>query len=176
MWSIFRAIRADERRDAWAAFFVLFGLIGSHAILETARDALFRSKVPASRLPYVYIGIAAASLGITRLQARFGRGLNRRNALVVWTLAAGAVTAGFFFLIEPLGDAGLYALYIWSGLLTSLVLIHFWVLLGDTFSVTQAKRLYGMIGAGSVIGAIAGTAAASALADFVAPRTLVAIS
>ena len=39
------SIRASERRDTLAAFGLLFGLIGSHTILETARDALFLSKI-----------------------------------------------------------------------------------------------------------------------------------
>ena len=42
-------------------------------------------------------------------------------------------------------------------LLTTLVLVHFWTLVGNLFTVSQAKRLYGFIGAGSVLGAIAGS-------------------
>jgi len=53
------------------------------------------------------------------------------------------------------------------------VLVHFWTMLGDLFSVTQAKRTYGVIGAGSVLGAIGGSGLASVLARIIEPRHLV---
>ncbi|HEU4404813.1 MAG TPA: Npt1/Npt2 family nucleotide transporter [Polyangiaceae bacterium] len=166
------SVRPEERRDVWAAFALLFVFIGSHATLETARDALFLAKVPATRLPWVYLAIAAASLAAARLQARLGGRLAGRAALGVWAAVAAAVTFGFYGALDALGPAGFYALYVWSGLVTTLVLVHFWTLLGGMFSVTQAKRVYGPIGAGSVLGAIAGSGAASALARAMAPRQL----
>lgn len=159
-----------------AAFLLLFGLLSSHSILETARDALFLSKLPAGRLPWVYMGVAAVSLAITQAQLRFGRGLSRRTAVAVFTLVSSAITFAFFLAIDRLGSPGLFALYIWSGVLTTLVLVHFWTLLGTTFSIAQAKRVYGFIGTGSVAGAIAGSALASALGTIVSARHLLAVS
>ncbi len=169
-------MRKGERRDAWAAFLTLFGLIGSHSLLETARDALFLAKVPATRLPWVFLIIALASLGLASLQSRVSRRLVGRPALTVWTLAASAITFAFFLSLDALGPSGVYALYIWSGVLTTLVLVHFWTLVGDLFSVSQAKRLYGFIGAGSVLGALTGSGAASTLSRVVLPAQLVLIS
>lgn len=170
------AIRPGERRDAWAAFLTLFGLIGSHAVLETARDALFLAKVPATELPWVFLSVAVLSFALVRLQRVFSRWLTGRPALAVWTLAAAAITLGFYLLFDKLGDAGIYALYVWSGVLTTLLLVHFWTLVGNLFSVTQAKRLYGFIGTGSVLGAIAGSGAAGALSRTVAPQSLLVVS
>jgi AAA family ATP:ADP antiporter len=173
MWRPGLAVRPDERRDAIAAFLVLFGFVGSHTMLETARDALFLAKVSASHLPWVFIGIAALSVVVTQLQQRFAGQLGGSRALAVWIAVAGAVTLAFWVLVPALGDAGVYALYIWSGVLTILVLVHFWTLLGTLFSITQAKRLYAIIGAGSVAGAIAGSGIASALAQVLSARHLV---
>ena len=170
------AIRRGEHRNVWAAFFLLFGLIGSHMVLETARDALFLASLPASRLPIVYIGIALLSLLITQLQLRLAKSLNRRRALSIWTGLAAGVTLGFWLFLQDLGDAGFFALYIWSGVLTTLVLIHFWVLLSNIFTVTQAKRLYAFIGTGSVMGAIVGSAFAGTLAPLVGAQNLLLVS
>jgi AAA family ATP:ADP antiporter len=170
------AIRPDERRDAWAAFLTLFGFIASHAVLETARDALFLAKVPASHLPFVVLGIALAALLTMRLQARFAAKLAGRRALSAWMLAAAVVSFAFFELIGQLGRYGLYALYVWSGVLTSLVLVHFWTLVGGAFSVTQARRLFGFIGAGSVLGAIVGSGLAGALSRIIPAETLLLIA
>lgn len=171
-----RRVRPDESRQTWAAFALLFGLISGHAVLETARDALFLASIPPTRLPWVYIGIAAVSLAIAQAQARFAAGIDRRRALAIWIGSAAAITFGFWFALDRLGAAGLYALYIWSGVLTTLVLVHFWSLLGSLFSVTQAKRLYSLIGTGSVLGAIVGSAGASALAALVEAQHLLLVS
>jgi AAA family ATP:ADP antiporter len=168
--------RKGERRDVLTAFVTLFALIASHALLETARDALFLAKVPATNLPWVYLAIAALSLGTVKVDARLTGGRSPRRVLAAVSLSAGALTLGFFALHRALGIAGFYALYVWSGLLTTLLLVHFWDLLGARFTITQAKRLYGFIGAGGVAGAIAGSGAAGGLARFIGPEKLVLIS
>jgi len=160
----FFAMRAGERRDVWTAFLTLFALIASHALLETARDALFLAKIPATRLPLMFLAIALCSVGLVKLNGVATRQLSTRRALSALTLSAAVITFGFYALGQHLGAWGLYALYIWSGLLATLVLAHFWDLVAERFTITQAKRLYGFIGAGSVLGAIAGSGAASLLA------------
>ncbi|MBT8493848.1 MAG: HEAT repeat domain-containing protein [Deltaproteobacteria bacterium] len=173
MLRAFRNIRAGEGRDTWTGFVCLLVMIGSHSILETARDALFLASIPAARLPWMYIAIAVLSLMVTQLQQRASSSMAGRSALSLWAFLAAVVTGGFWLALPLLGEAGLYALYVWSGVLTTLVLVHFWTLLGDLFSVTQAKRLYGLIGAGSVIGAIIGSGLAGALARSYDGRHLV---
>jgi len=160
----FFAIRKGERRDAWTAFLALFVLIASHALLETARDALFLAKIDASRLPWVFSAIALLSVALVKLNARATHRLSSRLALSAVTLTASLITLGFFTLGRQMGAAGLYALYIWSGVVATLILARFWDVVAQRFTITQAKRLYGFIGAGSVLGAIAGSGAASLLA------------
>jgi ATP:ADP antiporter, AAA family len=169
----FFAMRKGERRDAWAAFLTLFALIASHALLETARDALFLAKVAASRLPWVFLTIALLSVGLVKLNAKATRRLSSRQALSSLTLTAALITLGFFALGDRLGAWWVYALYVWSGLLATLILAHFWALVAERFTITQAKRLYGFIGAGSVLGAIAGSGTASLLARAMRSERLV---
>ncbi len=165
-------IRAGERRDTWAAFLTLFGLVGSHSILETARDALFLAKIAPTRLPFVFVAIAALSFAAVNAPARLGTRMSGRPALVAWTFLCAVVTLGFSVLGGALETVGLYVLYIWSTVLIGVVLVHYWTLVGGVFSITQAKRLYGVIGTGSVLGAIAGSGIASVLARHVLPARL----
>jgi AAA family ATP:ADP antiporter len=176
MWRPSHVVRPDERRDAGAAFLTLFGFVASHTMLETARDALFLAKVPASHLPWMFIAIAALSLVLASVQQRFSGRLGGRAALTVWIAIAGLVTLAFWLLLGSLGSSGVYALYIWSGVLTALVLVHFWTLLATLFSITQAKRVYGVIGAGSVIGALLGSGLAGALARVIPSQHLLLAS
>jgi len=78
-------MRAGERRDVWTAFATLFALIASHALLETARDALFLAKVPASRLPLMFLAIALLSVGLVKLNTRVTGRLSSRRALSALT-------------------------------------------------------------------------------------------
>ncbi|PYQ20673.1 MAG: hypothetical protein DMF79_09840, partial [Acidobacteria bacterium] len=60
-------IRPEERRGAVAAFLTIFGILAAHTLLETARDALFLARLPASRLPWVYLIIAGVAVAISQV-------------------------------------------------------------------------------------------------------------
>lgn len=168
--AILRA-KSRERRIAIAAFLVLVFVVGSHALLETARDALFLSKVSASKLPWLYILIAIASILVTQLGARVR--VRGAQSLTLSVAAASLITLGLGWTVPRFPVAGAYVLYTWTGVLIAVVLMRFWVLVGGLFTVSQAKALYGFIGTGSVMGAIVGSAAARALAELLPASQLV---
>lgn len=178
MFSRVLSLRSNERRPTAIAFLFLTALIASHALLETARDALFLARLPATQLPYVYLAIAGGSLVIAKLEARFRRWMPPRFALVIWTVVAATGTIAFWLLLPEHREAGvsssvgLYGLYIWTGIIAALVLLHFWSRVADAVSVTQAKRLYPLIGSGSVVGALLGSALASAIARWLGAEPL----
>lgn len=168
-------IRRDERRPVAVAFAFLFGLVASHTALESARDGLFLARIPGDRLPFVYIGIAVLSFSATKVR-RVVRVSSRRLEATGYTFFAGVGTLLLAALLPVLGDAGLYVLYVWTGIVTATILVLFWTILGDVFTARQAKRLYGVIGLGSMIGAVAGSGIASVLARLVEPSTILYIS
>jgi ATP:ADP antiporter, AAA family len=166
------AVRPEERRGTVAAFLTIFGTLAAHTLLETARDALFLARLPASRLAVVYLLIALAAVGLA--QAPWGR----RRASGAFALsrllgAGGAVTFGFWALGRGQGTVELYALYVWTGVLGSLTVLQFWMTLGDLYTPTQAKRLYRLVWTGSLLGATAGALSARLLAGVAPASTLV---
>jgi ATP/ADP translocase/HEAT repeat protein len=165
------AVRPAEQRDAWTAFVTLFATIACLALLETARDALFLSRLPVSQLPWMYILLAAVSLVAARFHSRVQK-FNGRVALSFSMILTGGVTVILTHWLKPMGPGAIYTLYVWTSVSTALLVVRFWTLLATRFTVTQAKRLYGLIGAGSVLGAIAGTALARGLAMSMSPRHL----
>jgi len=171
MFGGLRQIREGEGRDTFVAAASLFTLLAGHAVLETARDALFLAHIDAAQLPFVYIGVAIAAMGVATLQ---DRGPSGRSALASWLVLSGGVTAGFYPLIGT-GEWVLYALYIWSAVVVTVALTRLFLLLGERFTVSQAKRLYAVIGAGSVLGAIVGSGAAGLLATLITPRQLLLV-
>jgi AAA family ATP:ADP antiporter len=160
---VFFEIRPEERRNTFAAFGALLAITTGHTLLETGRDALFLSKLPASYLPWLYLLIAVIALGLAKL-GRFG-GRNRGKLIVSWSLVVAAAVTAAFWAGARIGTTPsmLFALYLWSGLFASWVTLQFWTLLGRAHTMTQAKRLYGFIGAGAVLGAVLGALLARAI-------------
>jgi AAA family ATP:ADP antiporter len=172
MLNPFAAVRPGERRPTYAAFVVLFGIMSGHALLETARDALFLVTLPPARLAWVYLSIALLTLFLFLLQRG---GDIRRSAvqLSAGLVVAAAVDVVFWLLAARPRPWVLYALYTWSGLVVTLLVARFWSLVGEVFgTVGEAKRLYGPIVAGSVLGAIFGSSIARILTEMSAPRHL----
>ncbi|MDB4995095.1 MAG: hypothetical protein JWM74_2527, partial [Myxococcaceae bacterium] len=167
-------LRPGEGRTTWSAFATLLGIAAAHTLLETGRDALFLTHLPVERLPFLYLAIAAVGLALTRAKPRGAPG----PFMVTQALAgAGVVTFGFWVASAwSESPALLYALYLWSGLFASWVVLRFWLVLGETFTVDRAKRLYGFVGAGSVLGALLGASLARTLALHLAPRHLLLAS
>jgi AAA family ATP:ADP antiporter len=168
-------IRPAERRPALGAFLGLLGITAGHTLLETARDALFLAKLPAARLPWMYMAIAAIGLALAQLRrpkGRSGAGSEGKTAVVRSLLLAAVIDVGFWAASSWKGTWFLYALYVWTGIFASWVIVQFWLLLGQSFTVGQAKRIFGFIGAGSVLGAVGGAALARTLAGFLPAQHL----
>lgn len=163
--ALFDDVRPDERRGVVGAFLVLFGLLAGHTVLETARDALFLSRLPASRLPWVYLAMAAAAVALWRIQGKGLRRFSGGGGLGALMLFCSAVTFGFWVLGSWSSPLALGALYVWSGLVGTITAVQFWLALGERYTITQAKRLYKLIGAGSVLGAVAGASLARVVGE-----------
>jgi hypothetical protein len=164
-------VRPGERRGAWAAFLTLFGLLAAHTLLETARDALFLSKLPAAQLPWVYLAMAGVAVFLAQGPPR----TMRRSAAVLpaLLLASSVVTLGFWGMGAWTSAWTLRALYVWSGLVATLTTLQFWLAVGEAYTITQAKRLYKLIGLGSIAGAVAGGVLARVLSTVRAPEAMV---
>ncbi len=170
----FMDLREGEARPAIEAFLALFGIIAGHTILETARDALFLSALPPSRLSFVYVLLAALTLVGTAANARFVRRFGQRNALIFTLLfAAYGTTVLHFVRLTPMA---LFVLYTWSALIGTVLGVQFWMFAGQRFTVTQGKRLFGPIAAGGVIGAMTGAGAAAGVLAMVPVTSLLLVS
>ncbi len=166
-------LRPGERWDAASGFTILLLVISGHAMLETARDTLFLSELPVTRLPWAYLTIAglALVLGATfsGTLARYPRSHTLTAALIVGAV----VNVVFWNLCAHRRPETLFALYVWTGLIASLVTLQFWLLAGDVFDVGRAKRVFAFVGAGGLAGATLGAGLAGLVVMVASPRTLI---
>ena len=154
-------IRSGEGRAFGLSFAVLALVIGSHTLVETARDTLFLSRLPPERLAIVYVVVAVGTLLLTPLSRRLVEWIGARNALVL-TLLGTAFGIGWFRM-RPHTQLGVYALYVFGGLAITWLVAEFWILASATFTAAQGRRLFGPLGAGGVLGAVVGASLSTLL-------------
>jgi AAA family ATP:ADP antiporter len=173
MLRAFTDLRPDERRGAALAFTTLFGLLAAHTLLETARDALFLARLPASQLPWVYLAMAGVAVALSEGPWPRPRGRLARHGLALVLVAGGLVTFAFWTMDLANGAWRLRALYVWTGLIGTLATLQFWLVLGETYTITQAKRVFRVVALGSVMGAVAGSVLARVLSERLPAQQLV---
>ncbi|MGZ4213369.1 MAG: Npt1/Npt2 family nucleotide transporter [Actinomycetota bacterium] len=154
-----------------AAFFSAGGLM----IAQSGIDALFFAHYGVSKLPVMYLTLGAtmfvASLGVGVLLGRVGRA--RAFILIPLALALLAV-AGRSGLTA--GASWLYpAMWIVRGVGDFMQGIFVWGLAGLVTDTRQAKRIFPLIGAGSVVGQILGGVVTKPLASFTGAENLILV-
>jgi ATP/ADP translocase len=169
-------IRPEDRRDTTVAFLTLLGIMTAHALLETARDSLFLSKMPARDLPWAYIAIAVISLGVAAGSRKLQGVVPRRITLTLSLLVGAAITAGFHLVAAWRSPAMLLVLYVWTGLLATVVVVELWLVIAEVLDFGQAKRVFSIVGAGGLTGAVLGAALAGALLVEMRPGGLLLVS
>jgi len=168
-----RQAPASLTRRALPYAALLFLLVGAHGLLETARDSLFLVEQPITRLPWLYLAVTAGVLVLTPVQRRLWSG--RAHVALSLTLAAAAAVTLVFWALAAARSTVL-GFYVWTALFSSLVFVQFWLTADEAFSVDEAKRAFGFIAAGGLVGAVSGTGIARIALDFTDPRTLLLIS
>ncbi len=152
-------LNGRELRRAFPLFAFLFLTMASSVASKAARDALFLDRYRAIDLPYVDIAIAFMVGIAASVYLWVGHRTNLRNllvgsilffaanALVFWTWsAASVVESGALFV----------ALYIWVGVFSVLAPSQVWTLANYVMTTREAKRSFGFIGSGAILGWIVG--------------------
>lgn len=144
-------------------------IVAGHTALELARDALFLEHIPIGKLPWVYLLVAVVSLAISFVPIRSA------HARLSGLLAIGAIGSGIIGAL-PTTRPLLYVLYVWTGVIASLSVSHFWAAVASRFSLASAKRFYTSIGFGGLAGAIVGAAVVRGVVEIAPVRWLVWIA
>src|SRR5687768_2092266 len=133
--------------------------MASSVASKAARDALFLDRYRAIDLPYVDIAIAVLVGLAASLYIRVGHRTNLRN-LQVGSLVFFALNALFFWvwaLVSAYESGPLFiAIYIWVGVFSVLAPSQVWTLANYVLTTREAKRSFGFIGSGAILGWIVG--------------------
>jgi ATP:ADP antiporter, AAA family len=167
------AAGSDEpgRHFARRAFATIFLILAAHSLTETARDALFLSRLPVTQLPWMYLLVAVASILVARVTIPNAARL-RHSTLPPLLLGSAVVSCVLWIAGGSRSTAFLYVLYLWPGVFGSVVVVEFWRTVSDAYTIVEAKRVFGRVGAGGTAGAVVGSGLAVVLATSLPARHL----
>lgn len=132
-----------------------FLIISSYTAGLAARDTLFLDQFQATQLPYVDMATAVLVGFFVAVYIRIARRASLRN-LLVGTLLFLATNAAFFGWAAHFPRwRWLYpAFYIWVGIFGVVTTAQVWTLANYLLTTREAKRLFGLIGSGGILGGI----------------------
>lgn len=162
-------VRRDERAAvAWSILFGFF-VLSSYYMLRPVREAIGSSSP--DDLHKLWTGTFFAMLIAAPIYAALASRWTR-STLIAVVYRFFAVNMLVFFAIVTFGPIewrlGIeYTFYIWLSVFNLFVIAAFWSFMADVFRNEQAKRLFGLIAFGGSLGAIAGSAAATQVPQFV---------
>jgi ATP/ADP translocase len=146
-------------------------------VAKTGRDALFfQGSGGLLQLPLVYINIGAASLPLALIFVKAMKIWGARPARIgIFLLAAGVMAAAAPFL-EAGDNQLMLAIFIFIPAIFGLLFASLWLLATDIFEKTEkrnAARAFSKIGAGTLVGGMAGGLIAKGLAPYLDPKWLI---
>ena len=132
----------------------LFLIMSSYVTGRVARDALFLGQFQAAQLAYADIA-SAVLVGIVVVgYMRLARKISLRELLVGSQVFFAANCAVFWVLAHYYRPPWLYPVfYVWVGLFGVLAPTQVWTLANYLLTTREAKRIFGMVGAGAILGA-----------------------
>ncbi len=167
-------IREGELRRALLMQLNIFLLISTLLIIKPTINSLFLTNVGIEKLPLAFILVALGAGIITSFYSRL-LSSTQLNRIIFYTLLTSVLTITLFAILLRLNYIEkwvLYLFYVWVAVFGVLSASQFWILANIVFNAREAKRLFGLIGSGAIIGGIFGGYLASILAPVVGSENL----
>ncbi len=150
-------IRREEAPLALLVTLYFFLALASVSMIKSVQNAFYLGRVGFDwRLPSLYVVLALISgLGVVfyrRLSHRFSRVAINGATLVALILSLIA-----FIPLFPGGSSWTYILfYVWGGIFSILVPTQGWMLAYQLYATRKAKRIFGLLGTGGILGGAGG--------------------
>jgi AAA family ATP:ADP antiporter len=146
-------IRSGEGRLVALLLVHSFFVGMAQILVSTTASTLFLVNFDSQSLSYVYIGAAVVAPLTGLLYSKLGKrpSFTRLLTANLGLLLLALVTFRFLLSLMPHARWLAMALYIWYYVQDVLINLEFWALSGRLLDVRQAKRLFGLIGAGEMV-------------------------
>ncbi len=169
-------IRQDEWRRAVLMFLYFFLTMTSYYILKPVRNALFLESHGAENLPYIWLLTIGVLWAVASVYVRFAAIL-KKHVLMSWTIASFVAHILIFWWLAAFSFRWTSVVfYVWVSIFSSFTVTQFWLFANDLFDPREAKRLFGFVGSGGILGGMVGGSITSWLAHTLGARNLLIVA
>ena len=173
------AIKPREMRSIAWSWLYFFSLLASTFVLRPLRDSMGLNG-GADKYPLLFTGTLVAMVVVSPPFALLVTKLPRKRFIpIVYRVSIACLFAFWLalkFLPESFNLAAAYTFFVWFSVFNLFVVSVFRGFMADIWRLDQAKRLFGFIGVGGTLGALAGSKMASLLAKPIGSVNLLFLS
>lgn len=135
-------------------FTLLFLAAAVLVIGRTARDALFLTRFPVTWIAPMWMAYAVVSSVTALGYARYVSRIPRARFMLIFSVGAAASYVALRVMIGLEIRVAYLLFYVWSDVIANLTAIAAWTLANDLFDARRAKKVFGIIGLGQVLGTV----------------------
>ncbi len=168
-------VRASEVWITSIMFLYIFGVLTFYYILKPLRASLFLQNFPSEDLPYAYMLTALFAGTIATLIFRYGQRVSLIQLMTVTNLGIIGTLIYFRWAMAREISVLPYVYYVYVQIVSVLAATQFWLLAGRIYDPRQAKRIYGLLVAGGIAGAMAGSLVPGFLSDRLSTESMLLI-
>ena len=173
--SLFDVRPGEYAKTALMSLYLMLVLF-AYYILKPVSRALFLNNFDIDKLPWLYVLIAGIGGVLTYFYTKMALRTSLSKAVTIANVFCVGVLCLFWWLITLGMGWVIYAFNIWVSLFSIMLVSQGWLVAANVFTSREAKRLYGILGVGSVIGAAFGGQFTAVMVYYVGTRNLVLAS
>ena len=144
-------INQGEGLPTLILFFHFFAYVAISITGTAARDAYFLNMVDKKYLPLMFLAIAIVLSIVIEIYSRLSK--NRDLSTIV--TGTGIIFIATLLAIQKHLEGWVIPfLYVWKDVIDAIIITQFWLIASQVFDPRQAKRLFGLLGAGGALAAI----------------------
>ncbi|APQ18081.1 hypothetical protein [Maribacter hydrothermalis] len=174
---IFDVREGEFKVSLWMLAYI-FLVIAVLLIIKPTVNALFLSELGIEQLPFAFLLVAITAVTTSYFYSKAVSRFPLKKVIEITIVSSILILIGLGILLSLHVVSGvlLYFFYIWVAIYAVLSASQFWVLANLVFNIREAKRLFGFIGSGAIIGGIFGGYLTSILAPLIGNENLMFVA
>ncbi len=160
------SLMSTDRQRVFGLFFLFFLVIAAFWVQKPIRTSHFLTTAGATNLPWVKLGSALLMLPVVLLYSALAAHYQRERLVYLCVGLFSIASVAFWWLLssDPPPWLG-YVYFFYVDIFNSVMVALFWSFANDLTAPAAAKRTYGFIGAGGIIGGAVGSMVTGAAAQ-----------
>jgi len=172
----FVQIRPGEGRKVLLTFLYFFLIITAYYVIKPVSRSLVLGTLGSRLVPYIDLVCAMLMGPIVTLFARFVDRVSKPRLVSYSFWAVIGVLVLFWWLLHWPVPWVTGVFYVWVAICSVLLVTLFWLVANDLYRAREAKRLFGFIGSGGILGGIVGSSIAAVGAQIIGTAHLLLLS